>query len=199
MTMLNRRDYRYIWIIFGIVFVWIAILFFLVNIYGSNILEKMNDELNTEQQQIEEINNYVAVHGDLKSYQDKLKLNLQSLQEKVPESRNGEMADDSFLAQLNQMVAISRVQIIKLVPQKSDNAKREKRDETVARGSETCLEETISISVQGDYFAVLGFLRQLHVSSRLVAVKQGKIYQLSDINQSIVCDLTLQIYSYPYN
>ncbi len=199
MAMLNRRDYRYIWIIFGIVFVWIAILFFFVNIYGSNILEKMNDELNTEQQQIEEINNYVAVHGDLKSYQDKLKLNLQSLQEKVPESRNGEMADDSFLAQLNQMAAISRVQIIKLVPQKSDNAKREKTDETVARGSETCLEETISISVQGDYFAVLGFLRQLHVSSRLVAVKQGKIYQLSDINQSIVCDLTLQIYSYPYN
>ncbi len=199
MTMLNRRDYRYIWIIFGIVFVWIAILFFLVNIYGSNILEKMNDELNTEQQQIEEINNYVAVHGDLKSYQDKLKLNLQSLQEKVPESRNGEMADDSFLAQLNQMAAVSRVQIIKLVPQKSDNAKREKTDETVARGNETCLEETISMSVQGDYFAVLGFLRQLHVSSRLVAVKQGKIYQLNELNSSIVCDLTLQIYTYPYN
>ncbi len=199
MTMLNRRDYRYIWIIFGIVFVWIAILFFLVNIYGSNILEKMNDELNTEQQQIEEINNYVAVHGDLKSYQDKLKLNLQSLQEKVPESRNGEMTDDSFLAQLNQMAAASRVQIIKLVPQKSDNAKREKTDETVARGSETCLEETISMSVQGDYFAVLGFLRQLHVSSRLVAVKQGKIYQLNELNSSIVCDLTLQIYTYPYN
>ncbi len=199
MTMLNRRDYRYIWIIFGIVFVWIAILFFLVNIYGSNILEKMNDELNTEQQQIEEINYYVAVHGDLKSYQDKLKLNLQSLQEKVPESRNGEMTDDSFLAQLNQMAAVSRVQIIKLVPQKSDNAKREKTDETVARGSETCLEETISMSVQGDYFAVLGFLRQLHVSSRLVAVKQGKIYQLNELNSSIVCDLTLQIYTYPYN
>ncbi len=200
MMRLNRKDYRHIGIIFSIVFVWIAILFFFVNIYGNNLMEKMNNDMSVEQRQIDTVNDYVTVHGDLKSYQDKLNLNLQTLQEKIPDKNSStEKLDDDFLAQLNQMAAVSKVQIIQLIPRKNDNTKNDETKNSEAEVNETYFAETISLSVQGDYFAVLGFLRQLNLSSRLVAVEQGKIYQLNESNSSIVCDLTLQIYTYLYN
>lgn len=148
-------------------------------IFLGNIVSSKIDILNTERnQQQEELINYydfMAKNKNVDSYKEKIDFNLNLLTEKIPQ----EIDEEKFLLQLNDMAKYSSVNIIEMMPKNKsmqDNLKQEE----------------IELVLQGDYFAIVDFLHQLNLNSRLVSIQDSNIFIQ---NNTINAKLTLQIYA----
>lgn len=56
--------------------------------------------------------------------------------------------------------------------------------------------QNIDISLKGNYFSLLAFLRSVNLFTRTVIARRGIV---SAENDTLVCNLTLQIYTDNYN
>lgn len=148
-------------------------------IFLENIVSSKIDILNTERnQQQEELINYydfMAKNKNVDSYKEKIDFNLNLLTEKIPQ----EIDEEKFLLQLNDVAKYSSVNIIEMMPKNKSTQNNLKQEE-------------IELVLQGDYFAIVDFLHQLNLNSRLVSIQDSNIFIR---NNTINAKLTLQIYA----
>jgi len=150
------------------------ILFFLGNIVSSKI-DIFNTERNQQQEELISYYDFMAKNKNIDSYREKINFNLNLLTEKIPQ----EIDEEKFLLQLNDMAKYSSVNIIEMMPKNKSTQDNFKQEE-------------IEIVLQGDYFAIVDFLHQLNLNSRLVSIQDSNIFIQ---NNTINAKLTLQIYA----
>ena len=147
---------------------------FLGDIVSSKI-DILNTERNQQQEELIGYYDFMAKNKSIDSYREKINFNLNLLTEKIPQ----EIDEEKFLLQLNDMAKYSSVNIIEMMPKNKsaqDNLKQEE----------------IELVLQGDYFAIVDFLHQLNLNSRLVSIQDSNIFIQ---NNTINAKLTLQIYA----
>lgn len=171
---LNYKDRKNLSISISIICLWTMILFFFGRMINTEI-ENLNYKADEEQTQLIAYNDFIAKNNNLDVYTQKVALNLELIKNKIPNN----MAQNQFLAQLNDIAQLSQVDIIELIPTESVN-------------QETYQQQEFSLIIQGDYFAILDFCHQLNLNNRLVSIQYGKIFIQ---NQAINAKLTLQIYA----
>ena len=150
------------------------ILFFLGNIVSSKI-DILNIEKNQQQEELISYYDFMAKNKNVDSYREKIDFNLNLLAEKIPQ----EIDEEKFLLQLNDMAKYSSVNIIEMMPKNKSTQDNLKQEE-------------IELVLQGDYFAIVDFLHQLNLNSRLVSIQDSNIFIQ---NNTINAKLTLQIYA----
>jgi len=150
------------------------ILFFLGNIVSSKI-DIFNTERNQQQEELISYYDFMAKNKNIDSYREKINFNLNLLTEKIPQ----EIDEEKFLLQLNDMAKYSSVNIIEMMPKNKSTQDNLKQEE-------------IELVLQGDYFAIVDFLHQLNLNSRLVSIQDSNIFIQ---NNTINAKLTLQIYA----
>lgn len=147
---------------------------FLGNIVSSKI-DILNTEKNQQQEELVSYYDFMAKNKNIDSYREKINFNLNLLAEKIPQ----EIDEEKFLLQLNDMAKYSSVNIIKMMPKNKSTQDNLKQEE-------------IELVLQGDYFAIVDFLHQLNLNSRLVSIQDSNIFIQ---NNTINAKLTLQIYA----
>jgi Tfp pilus assembly protein PilO len=150
------------------------ILFFLENIVSSKI-DILNTEKNQQQEELRSYYDFMAKNKNIDSYREKIDFNLNLVAEKIPQ----EIDEEKFLLQLNDMAKYSSVNIIEMMPKNKSTQDNLKQEE-------------IELVLQGDYFAIVDFLHQLNLNSRLVSIQDSNIFIQ---NNTINAKLTLQIYA----
>jgi pilus assembly protein, pilO len=150
------------------------ILFFLGDIVSSKI-DILNTERNQQQEELIGYYDFMAKNKSIDSYREKINFNLNLLTEKIPQ----EIDEEKFLLQLNDMAKYSSVNIIEMMPKNKSTQDNLKQEE-------------IELVLQGDYFAIVDFLHQLNLNSRLVSIQDSNIFIQ---NNTINAKLTLQIYA----
>ena len=150
------------------------ILFFLGNIVSSKI-DILNTERNQQQEELISYYDFMAKNKNIDSYREKIDFNLNLLAEKIPQ----EIDEEKFLLKLNDMAKYSSVNIIEMMPKNKSTQDNLKQEE-------------IELVLQGDYFAIVDFLHQLNLNSRLVSIQDSNIFIQ---NNTINAKLTLQIYA----
>lgn len=147
---------------------------FLGNIVSSKI-DILNIERNQQQEELISYYDFMAKNKNIDSYREKINFNLNLLTEKIPQ----EIDEEKFLLQLNDMAKYSSVNIIEMMPKNKSTQDNLKQEE-------------IKLVLQGDYFAIVDFLHQLNLNSRLVSIQDSNIFIQ---NNTINAKLTLQIYA----
>lgn len=147
---------------------------FLGNIVSSKI-NILNIERNQQQEKLISYYDFMAKNKNIDSYREKINFNLNLLTEKIPQ----EIDEEKFLLQLNDMAKYSSVNIIEMMPKNKSTQDNLKQEE-------------IELVLQGDYFAIVDFLHQLNLNSRLVSIQDSNIFIQ---NNTINAKLTLQIYA----
>lgn len=147
---------------------------FLENIVSSKI-DILNTEKNQQQEELRSYYDFMAKNKNIDSYREKINFNLNLLTEKIPQ----EIDEEKFLLQLNDMAKYSSVNIIEMMPKNKSTQDNLKQEE-------------IELVLQGDYFAIVDFLHQLNLNSRLVSIQDSNIFIQ---NNTINAKLTLQIYA----
>ena len=171
---MKYKDYNHLIICISIISLWIMILFFLENIVSSKI-DILNTERNQQQEELINYYDFMAKNKNVDSYKEKIDFNLNLLTEKIPQ----EIDEEKFLLQLNDMAKYSSVNIIEMMPKNKSTQDNLKQEE-------------IELVLQGDYFAIVDFLHQLNLNSRLVSIQDSNIFIQ---NNTINAKLTLQIYA----
>ena len=171
---MKYKDYKHLIICISIISPWIMILFFLGNIVSSKI-DILNIERNQQQEELISYYDFMAKNKNIDSYREKINFNLNLLTEKIPQ----EIDEEKFLLQLNDMAKYSSVNIIEMMPKNKSTQDNLKQEE-------------IELVLQGDYFAIVDFLHQLNLNSRLVSIQDSNIFIQ---NNTINAKLTLQIYA----
>ncbi|WP_338086733.1 type 4a pilus biogenesis protein PilO [Megamonas rupellensis] len=141
----------------------------------SSKIDILNTEKNQQQEELRSYYDFMAKNKNIDSYREKINFNLNLLTEKIPQG----IDEEKFLLQLNDMAKYSSVNIIEMMPKNKsmqDNLKQEE----------------IELVLQGDYFAIVDFLHQLNLNSRLVSIQDSNIFIQ---NNTINAKLTLQIYA----
>lgn len=170
---MKYKDYKHLIICISIISLWIMILF-LGNIVSSKI-DILNTEKNQQQEELVSYYDFMAKNKNIDSYREKINFNLNLLAEKIPQ----EIDEEKFLLQLNDMAKYSSVNIIEMMPKNKSTQDNLKQEE-------------IELVLQGDYFAIVDFLHQLNLNSRLVSIQDSNIFIQ---NNTINAKLTLQIYA----
>lgn len=170
---MKYKDYKHLIICISIISLWIMILF-LGNIVSSKI-DILNIERNQQQEELISYYDFMAKNKNIDSYREKINFNLNLLTEKIPQ----EIDEEKFLLQLNNMAKYSSVNIIEMMPKNKSTQDNLKQEE-------------IELVLQGDYFAIVDFLHQLNLNSRLVSIQDSNIFIQ---NNTINAKLTLQIYA----
>ena len=147
---------------------------FLGNIVSSKI-DILNTEKNQQQEELRSYYDFMAKNKNIDSYREKIDFNLNLVAEKIPQ----EIDEEKFLLQLNDMAKYSSVNIIEMMPKNKSTQDNLKQEE-------------IELVLQGDYFAIVDFLHQLNLNSRLVSIQDSNIFIQ---NNTINAKLTLQIYA----
>lgn len=147
---------------------------FFGNIVSSKI-NILNTERNQQQEKLISYYDFMAKNKNIDSYREKINFNLNLLTEKIPQ----EIDEEKFLLQLNDMAKYSSVNIIEMMPKNKSTQDNLKQEE-------------IELVLQGDYFAIVDFLHQLNLNSRLVSIQDSNIFIQ---NNTINAKLTLQIYA----
>lgn len=141
----------------------------------SSKIDILNTEKNQQQEELIGYYDFMAKNKSIDSYREKINFNLNLLTEKIPQ----EIDEEKFLLQLNDMAKYSSVNIIEMMPKNKSTQDNLKQEE-------------IELVLQGDYFAIVDFLHQLNLNSRLVSIQDSNIFiQNNTINEK----LTLQIYA----
>lgn len=177
---MTKQDYKYLAITACIILIWSAVMFFCVYRPLAGSIGQINEQIEENNMQLNEMADFIALHdSDLQSYQKHLAANLALLNDKFPSL----MKMDDVLSQLNETAQTTKAAItsLKIRPAKTQ--------------AQTVFQD-IDITLQGDYFAVLSFLRGLNLLPRTAIVRQGTVTQE---NNMIICNLTLQIYADNYN
>lgn len=141
----------------------------------SSKINILNTERNQQQEKLISYYDFMAKNKNIDSYREKINFNLNLLAEKIPQ----EIDEEKFLLQLNDMAKYSSVNIIEMMPKNKSTQNNLKQEE-------------IEIVLQGDYFAIVDFLHQLNLNSRLVSIQDSNIFIQ---NNTINAKLTLQIYA----
>lgn len=170
---MKYKDYKHLIICISIISLWIMILF-LENIVSSKI-DILNTEKNQQQEELRSYYDFMAKNKNIDSYREKIDFNLNLVAEKIPQ----EIDEEKFLLQLNDMAKYSSVNIIEMMPKNKSTQDNLKQEE-------------IELVLQGDYFAIVDFLHQLNLNSRLVSIQDSNIFIQ---NNTINAKLTLQIYA----
>lgn len=177
---MTKQDYKCAIMAIGIIFAWIMILFFCVYKPISNSINQMNEQIKQDSYELNEMANFIALHNDdLSMYQKQLNTNLMILNQKLPEK----LIADELVSKLGDVAQSSNVKITLLKIQPS------KMQENLAV-------QNIDINLQGDYFSLLSFLRSVSLFPFVTTIQQGMMFVEND---SIKCNLTLQIYADNYN
>lgn len=188
---MNRQDRKRILLLLGIVSAWALMLFFCIN---SFYYDKMDEIKALEQQQAAEITavqDFYSQSGTVKECAAKLNAQAKLAEDKLPEA----MGEDAFAAALNEAARGCGTEVLS-VSVAEGTSPEEKPDEGGQAGLHI---RTVKISLQGSFFELVRFMRSLNAMQRFAAVKNSSIKAVSDENNSVRCDLTLQIYSYNYN
>ncbi|WP_244263932.1 MULTISPECIES: type 4a pilus biogenesis protein PilO [Megamonas] len=141
----------------------------------SSKIDIFNTEKNQQQEELIGYYDFMAKNKSIDSYREKINFNLNLLTEKIPQ----EIDEEKFLLQLNDMAKYSSVNIIEMMPKNKSTQDNLKQEE-------------IELVLQGDYFAIVDFLHQLNLNSRLVSIQDSNIFIQ---NNTINAKLTLQIYA----
>ncbi|WP_337614728.1 type 4a pilus biogenesis protein PilO [Megamonas funiformis] len=141
----------------------------------SSKIDILNIERNQQQEELISYYDFMAKNKNIDSYREKINFNLNLLTEKIPQ----EIDEEKFLLQLNDMTKYSSVNIIEMMPKNKSTQDNLKQEE-------------IELVLQGDYFAIVDFLHQLNLNSRLVSIQDSNIFIQ---NNTINAKLTLQIYA----
>ncbi|MFR3239703.1 MULTISPECIES: type 4a pilus biogenesis protein PilO [Megamonas] len=141
----------------------------------SSKIDILNTEKNQQQEELVSYYDFMAKNKNIDSYREKINFNLNLLAEKIPQ----EIDEEKFLLQLNDMAKYSSVNIIEMMPKNKSTQDNLKQEE-------------IELVLQGDYFAIVDFLHQLNLNSRLVSIQDSNIFIQ---NNTINAKLTLQIYA----
>ncbi|WP_259317125.1 MULTISPECIES: type 4a pilus biogenesis protein PilO [Megamonas] len=141
----------------------------------SSKIDILNTEKNQQQEELIGYYDFMAKNKSIDSYREKINFNLNLLTEKIPQ----EIDEEKFLLQLNDMAKYSSVNIIEMMPKNKSTQDNLKQEE-------------IELVLQGDYFAIVDFLHQLNLNSRLVSIQDSNIFIQ---NNTINAKLTLQIYA----
>ncbi|MDY3874663.1 MAG: type 4a pilus biogenesis protein PilO [Megamonas funiformis] len=141
----------------------------------SSKIDIFNTERNQQQEELISYYDFMAKNKNIDSYREKINFNLNLLTEKIPQ----EIDEEKFLLQLNDMAKYSSVNIIEMMPKNKSTQDNLKQEE-------------IELVLQGDYFAIVDFLHQLNLNSRLVSIQDSNIFIQ---NNTINAKLTLQIYA----
>lgn len=141
----------------------------------SSKIDILNTERNQQQEELINYYDFMAKNKNVDSYKEKIDFNLNLLTEKIPQ----EIDEEKFLLQLNNMAKYSSVNIIEMMPKNKSTQDNLKQEE-------------IELVLQGDYFAIVDFLHQLNLNSRLVSIQDSNIFIQ---NNTINAKLTLQIYA----
>ncbi|WP_227152650.1 MULTISPECIES: type 4a pilus biogenesis protein PilO [Megamonas] len=141
----------------------------------SSKIDILNIERNQQQEELISYYDFMAKNKNIDSYREKINFNLNLLTEKIPQ----EIDEEKFLLQLNDMAKYSSVNIIEMMPKNKSTQDNLKQEE-------------IELVLQGDYFAIVDFLHQLNLNSRLVSIQDSNIFIQ---NNTINAKLTLQIYA----
>lgn len=177
---MNKRDYRYMIMTAGLIVVWIILLFFCVYKPLTAGIDELDRQIQKNSYELEEMNNFALIHNnDLTAYQKQLAVNLSVLEQKIP----SDMATDETVQQISQVAQTADVVITSLKIQPAEK-------------KENILIQNIDISLKGNYFSLLAFLRSVNLFTRTVIARRGIV---SAENDTLVCNLTLQIYTDNYN
>lgn len=191
---MNKRDYKNLVICVSTVAIWLMVLFFCVYRPYKQNMEGIQNQLQENSVAINTVRTFFAEHGEKNTYQNKLAVNLKLLKEKIP----SELAEAEFLAKVNEIAMLSNVQIIEMKPSeyKNDKKKINEHLENEIKAKEDYSSKCWIITLHGDYFNIVKFLRQINSLPRLVNIMSGEVYSE---NEYLVCKLALQIYLANYN
>ena len=177
---MNKRDYKYMIMTAGLTAAWIILLFFCVYRPLTASIAELNGQIQQDSGELAEINNFALIHNnDLTAYEKQLDINLAVLEQKIPSGA----ATDEALQQISRAAQTANVVITSLKIQP------EKKQADISS-------QDIDVSLKGDYFSLLSFLRSVNLFSRTVIVEQGT---MNAENDTLTCNLTLQIYTDNYN
>ncbi|MBM6833171.1 type 4a pilus biogenesis protein PilO [Megamonas hypermegale] len=177
---MTKRDYKYAIMVIGIIFAWLMMMFFCVYKPLSGSINQMNEQIKQQNYELNEMANFIALHNDdLNMYQKQLNTNLMILNQKLPEK----LITDELVSKLGDVAQLSNVKITLLKIQPS------KMQDNLAI-------QNIDVALQGDYFSLLSFLRNVSLFQFVTTIQQGTMFVEND---SIKCNLTLQIYADNYN
>lgn len=177
---MTKRDYKYAIMAIGIIFAWLMILFFCVYKPLSGSINQMNEQIKQQNYELNEMADFMALHNDdLTKYQKQLNTNLMILNQKLPEK----IIADELVTKLGDAAELSNVKItlLKIQPSKMQ---------------ENLVVQNMDVALQGNYFSLLSFLRNVSLFSFVTTIQQGTMFVEND---SIKCNLTLQIYADNYN
>lgn len=158
----------------GIGIVGLAVSFLLI-IPGivSNISEA---EAATEEikEQLAEVMQYQKNHDNYEAYEKEIQDRLKILDAKIP----GKLATGLFVTELQKLASERDVQLVGLVPDKAEES------------ADFC-RQVIHITVRGDFFSLVHFIRGVENSRMLVSINK---YALKKTDRELECSMELRIH-----
>ena len=179
---MKYNDYKYLGICISIIILVIMILFFLTKMIDASNKD-LNEKIIQEENCLKEYNDCIAKYQDINTYQQSIDVNGELVEAKIPK----EMQEAKILAMLNQIANKANVEIIEMTPQ---NLEKVNIDNIGTIN--TYEQQNFSVNVQGDYFVIVDFFRQINLADRLINVVEEKVFVQND---TIIAKLTLQIYA----
>lgn len=179
---MKYNDYKYLGICISIIIFVVMVLFFLTKMIDASNKD-LNEKIIQEENCLKEYNDCIAKYQDINTYQQSIDVKTELVEAKIPK----EMQEAKILAMFNQIANKANVEIIEMTPQ---NLEKVNVDNIGAINKYE--QQNFSVSVQGDYFAIVDFFRQINLADRLINVVEEKVFVQND---TIIAKLTLQIYA----
>lgn len=179
---MKYNDYKYLGTCISIIIFVVMVLFFLTKMIDASNKD-LNEKIIQEENCLKEYNDCIDKYYDINTYQQSIDVKTELVEAKIPK----EMQEAKILAMFNQIANKANVEIIEMTPQ---NLEKVNVDNTGAINKYE--QQNFSVSVQGDYFAIVDFFRQINLADRLINVVEEKVFVQND---TIIAKLTLQIYA----
>ena len=180
---MNKTDSRHIGILISVLLLWSGMLFFCVYGHYQQEMAKLEADRALQIERVEAVRQFEREHGSTEDYRARLDTGRKLLEDKLPQ----DMDEAGFMQAVSRAAVSSGVKLTAMVSEQQESG----------HGlPEGLSKQALRVSVQGDFFSVLSFLRSLNAQPRFFTVQTGRA---ESENTIISLDTSLQIYSYTYN
>ncbi len=177
---MNKTDGRHIGILISVLLLWSGMLFFCVHGHYQQEMAELEADRARQIEQIEAVEQFEREHGSAEDYRVRLDAGRKLMADKLPEN----MDEAGFMQAVSRAAESSGVKLTAMAPEKQESGHE------LTKGLS---KQSLRVSVQGDFFSVLNFLRSLNAQPRFFTVQTGSARLENTI---ISLDTSLQIYSY---
>ena len=144
----------------------------------TGMIKEDNQALTEEKDQVEALRSFTASHENLEEFQQTITKEYELVQLLLPDS-----ADiGCFMGEVEEFAEKNGVEVVEFKPKVKNKPKNQKNTE----------ETPIGIKLRGDYFAIMGFVRDLQQGKRAVQFSEMKLKYTS---QGLECQVDVYIFN----